>query len=294
MKLIPWRLRYIIQPFISIRYAYICKGWYFDFRKCSLVQPFINFLIIGTMKAGTTSLFRYLGQHPDIFTPHMKEAGFFLDRNNFDKNTTLNLSRYKVLKILLHGYKGERLIGDASTYYTKMPVEGSEVPENVMKSYPKMKFIYVVRNPLDRIVSQYLQHIKIKRFDCSFDDYLNRENTYLSRGLYCYQLGHYLERFEKKQFLIILYEEFIKNTSATLKKVVEFLEADQDYSFTGLDTVYNKSAHRESYTKSDLKFSKEQYDRIIIPIKEDVSKFEKFLNRPLDLWDLSKEKWQRK
>lgn len=288
---VPWRFKHLIQPFVSITHLYLANGYYLSLKTISIRKILPNFIIIGAQKAGTTSLYKYLSQHPDIFMSDIKEPGLFLDCNEFEKYTDLRLSQNKLMKVMLYGYSGQSVIGEASTYYTKAPIEGSEVPENVKSKCPDMKFIYMLRNPFARIVSQYLHYIERERFKGSFDNFLENEPTYLYRSMYYYQLKNYLKYFEKEQFKIIIFEEFIRNTPTVLKSVSEFLEiASITYNVI---PPQNKSRNILNCLEEDLKFNEEVYDKIIIAIKNDLNKMEKFLNRILGIWDISKKTWCR-
>ena len=99
-----------------------------------------------------------------------------------------------------------------------------------------------------------------------------------------------MEELIRKKVKIIIFEEFVSNPISTLKEIFEFLDLDPDVYESREFEVYNKSPE----LMDEPKFDKEDYDKIIKQIKEDVAQMEKFLGRSLDLWDLSEEKWVKK
>ena len=118
-----------------------------------------TFLIIGTMKGGTTSLHRYLRQHPDVFMPEQKELNFFLDEyagRPIDPPEERNWSRGLTwYERQFAGAEDERAVGEASANYTRYPTYPG-VAERIAKIVPEMKLIYLMRNPIDRVLSHYL------------------------------------------------------------------------------------------------------------------------------------------
>ena len=118
-----------------------------------------TFLIIGTMKGGTTSLHRYLRQHPEVFMPERKELNFFLDEYAgppIDPPEERNWSRgITWYERQFAGAEDERAVGEASANYSRYPTYPG-VAERIAKIVPEMKLIYLMRNPIDRVLSHYL------------------------------------------------------------------------------------------------------------------------------------------
>ena len=118
-----------------------------------------TFLIIGTMKGGTTSLHRYLRQHPEVFMPERKELNFFLDEYAgppIDPPEERNWSRgITWYERQFAGAERERAVGEASANYSRYPTYPG-VAERIAEVVPQMKLIYLMRNPIDRVLSHYL------------------------------------------------------------------------------------------------------------------------------------------
>jgi hypothetical protein len=259
-----------------------------------------NLIIIGAQKSGTSSLHHYLKWHPDIFMSRIKEPGLFLNPNYnrmreeyaSANEIRLGLSDANLMRAMLTFYNGEKVIGEASTHYTKIPEHGSEAPGKCKKINPDMKFIYMLRNPLERIVSQYLFSLRMQYVSLPFYNALKDDCLYLSISLYYFQLKNYLNNFDKSSFKIIIFEEFVSNPVLYLNEIFNFLNiSPESYPKTVGFPILNKSKNRESFNKSELKFPKEYFYEIIPKINENVKGIEEFLGRKIDIWDLSEEKW---
>lgn len=196
-----------------------------------------EFIIIGTQKGGTTSLFDYLAQHPGISMANRKETHFF------DKNYQKGLSFYKgyfPMKFLSRG----KMTGEATPYYVFYPPAAPRIKAEL----PDIKLIVLLRDPVDRAFSSYntrkwhenetansfeeaiaLEEERLKGEREKMEqnpDYYSwnyRWYSYLARGIYADQLEHYFQYFDKSNILILNSEDYFKDHLTTLKKVYEFL-----------------------------------------------------------------------
>src|SRR5919108_5987197 len=105
-----------------------------------------NLIIIGAQKCGTSALHHYLGLHPDIFMSHEKELNFFMQRKNWDKGRAWYESMFPC---------NATVRGEASPGYTDYPTE-PRVAERMHSLIPDAKLIYIVRHPIERMISQYV------------------------------------------------------------------------------------------------------------------------------------------
>ncbi len=193
-----------------------------------------HFIIIGAMKAGTTSLYHYLNLHPEISMSRIKETNFFCERN-FQKG----LDWYKKMFPANHDIKGE-----ASTNYSKYPSEKG-VPERIYQTLPNVKIIYILRDPINRLLSHV--HHNLLKGDESEEEYMgklrNPESHYISCSRYYMQLEQYIPFFPKEWILILTAEELRENTPGTMKKVFKFLNSNIiDY----YHPEYQKARHASS------------------------------------------------
>jgi len=191
-----------------------------------------NFLVIGGMKCGTTSLDHYLKAHPQISMPE-KEVDFF--SRNFD----FGLDWYESL----FEKKNDRIkvFGETSVSYTKYPLHKG-VPERISSSFPNVKLIYVVRDPIQRIISHYMHNVYADAEDRSLENILKdegHESLYVYFSLYYLQIEKYLEYFSENQFMIICSEDLRENNKrkTILKEIFRFLDVDATVQSTKFNEV---------------------------------------------------------
>ncbi len=182
-----------------------------------------DFLVIGCQKGGTTSLYTYLKDHPLIEMPKKKELHFF------DQNYSKGLKYY--LKAFPKITKKNVLTGDITPRYLSY----KKTAKRAYTHFPKAKIILLLRNPIDRAFSRYKNDYEMKMTTESFEECvenelaeigLKQENSdgYLQRGFYAKQLKKWLKYYPKEQFLILISEDFFKNTQECMNKIYTFLE----------------------------------------------------------------------
>lgn len=216
-----------------------------------------NFLIIGSAKSGTTSLYHYLSQHPQIYMSPVKEPRFFaLEGNNmgfgglgdqevFCRSSVTNIEDYQAL---FQGVKNEKAIGEASNLYIYDP----DAPKRIHDSLPRVKLIAVLRNPVDRAYSNYL-YLRRKGEEPlrDFAEALAEEPKrisenwihiwhYKQQGFYYQQLKRYFDLFDRSQIRIYLYDDLEKKTTNTLQDIFHFLGVDSGF-VPSTDVKYNIS-----------------------------------------------------
>ncbi|MDP3921352.1 MAG: sulfotransferase [Candidatus Omnitrophota bacterium] len=303
--------RYHRNPFLSPSRIYLGRGRCLELKQLRLRTVLPNFLIIGAMKSGTSSLHYYLGRHDDIYTPNLKEPGLFLDYSNeipivssmSANQIKMGLSNDQLLRTLLNGYHGEKMFGESSTFYTKAPYMGSEVPARLSKLCPDMKFIYLVRNPLARIVAQYRHHAAVAKQPFNggrpvaltqrpFNEELaENPGAYVELSRYFAQLNHYLRFFPKASFKVIVFERFVKNVPATLKNVFEFLGVESRQYDGGNFKVYNEGKQRTRKVFGEIRYSAANYVRVMSAVSPDLTELKHFMADDIPEWDISAAKW---
>jgi len=219
-----------------------------------------DFIIIGAQKAGTTSLYAYLCQHPQILSPASKEIHFFDgDRSpgedNFEKGESWYRSHFPRKSTL--GI--DKKTFEATPFYLFNPL----VPKRIFKLIPKVKLIVLLRNPTERALSHYFLEKRNNRESLPVLDALMAEDnrlesvikkkeyrnkafryhTYKSRGLYKNQIERYLNYFSRKQILIIDSEKLSSDTNNTLKQIFGFLDVDTKFVVNDL-TKYNIASNK--------------------------------------------------
>lgn len=188
-----------------------------------------DFMIIGAMKSGTTSLHAYLGKHPDIFMSKTKEIHYFAD----EKYLNYDLQWYKN-----HFVSNKKLVGTSPQNYTKRHHEFyKNIPERISKDIPKVKLIYILRDPIER----YKSHILENYFGESKNIILNNINTkhFEKTGLYYYQLQEYLKYFDLSQIHILTMENLKNNRLQTLNNIFQFLGVEEVHDESQFDFISN-------------------------------------------------------
>ena len=198
-----------------------------------------SFLIIGAKKCGTTSLFRYLCQHPNVGAPTWKEISYF--NIHFNRG---NLWYKSFFPMSLSKPKPQHLItGEATASYICDP----QAAQRIVATLPEVKLIALLRNPVDRAYSHYHHSKRIGREKLSFEDAIAQEKlrveqieresrelglksspayhyTYLASGMYAEQLTNWLKIFDRQQLLILKSEDFFDRPEAVFKQVLDYLK----------------------------------------------------------------------
>ena len=177
----------------------------------------VSVMIAGTMKGGTTALFHFIAQHPEICTSVRKEVHFF-DRPSFFHGKP-NYRRYHAW---FDPQPSHKILFEATARYMFLP----EYMEHIREYNPAMRIIIILRNPIDRAYSHWQMNTRKGRERLSFSEVLNRSRgkatEYTDRGYYVGQLEHMWQLFPREQTLILRNEELLYQRDATLKRVFEF------------------------------------------------------------------------
>jgi hypothetical protein len=155
-----------------------------------------DFIIIGAMKSGTTTLFRWLGEHPLVQLPTQKEPGFFSNERKWEHGVDWYRS-------IFPSTAGRPVTGEASARYTFLP-NAATCAERMMSVVPHVKVIYVVREPIDRLRSHYRHEVQRGRERRSPEDaLLDPDSAYVACSRYWSCLRPYVDRFSKDQILVV-------------------------------------------------------------------------------------------
>lgn len=208
-----------------------------------------NFLIVGASKSGTSSIYHYLRQHPDIYlSEKQKEGRYFSQMQNCfegpgDKNVETTVTRdLQSYSALFENCGNQKAIGDISPEYLFFFRESIPL---IKKTLGKdVKIIIILRNPVDRAFSGYTHFRRDRRETLSFEEALAAEPErksknwlwawqYENSGLYHEQVKAYLDNFQN--VLVLIYEDFKRNEQEVLREICRFLEVSDDFTF---DTSY--------------------------------------------------------
>jgi hypothetical protein len=196
-----------------------------------------NLIIIGGLKCGTTSIHHYLGLHPEIEMSKPKELNFFVKELNWD----LGLPWYR-------GRFDSRfpVRGESSPHYTNLP-HYQGVAERIHDNIPDARLIYMVRDPISRILSHWTHAVGAGYETRPMEEVLSRDDqTYVTRSRYWMQLQPYLELFDREQIAIITQEELQNDREGTMRRAFRFAGVDENFTSEQFDREWEKSSAKES------------------------------------------------
>jgi|SRR5215831_9053755 len=190
-----------------------------------------NLIVIGAGRAGTTSIHRYLGEHPEIFMAQDKELMFFVPELNWRRG----LAWYES-----HFPESRRVRGESSPQYT-VRARWPGAPERMAQVVPDAKLVYIVRDPIERMLSTYAVHLAYGLETGSLADAMVGSNgaLYVEASCYWTQLRYFLDNFPAEQVLVVDFDEFRRDRADSLSKVFRFLDVDPDFRSPTFDAVYN-------------------------------------------------------
>lgn len=204
-----------------------------------------NFFIVGAAKAGTSSIFRYMEQHPDIYFPRVKEPGYFAFAEadvNFQGPGDERLNNTVVTKLedyldLFGDVKSEKAIGEASVVY----LHSVDAANRIKDMVPEAKIIVILRNPVDRALSSYAHKIRdgYEEVGVFMDAFslgeerarLNWQHLWQYRDMsfYAEELERYFHAFPRENIAVYKYEELTNNPQKLLQNIFGFLEVDTSF-----------------------------------------------------------------
>ncbi len=179
----------------------------------------IDFIGVGAQKSGTSWAYACLYEHPEICAP-IKEIHFF-SRERFSKGLLWYEAHFTRCK-------PNTKCGEFSTSY----LYSVDAPEHIHASYPEVKIIAILRNPITRAISQYGNAIKAGEIKeaMSFETYMQTEPSVLEQGLYARQLTRYLSHFNRSHMCILIYEDIKKDPKKFMRDIFAFLDVDQQFT----------------------------------------------------------------
>ncbi len=218
-----------------------------------------NFIVIGAPKSGTTSLYYYLKQHPDVYLPVQKELHYF-SFNQLMKNTngpgdrqTLNslCANWSEYERHYSAVQGENAIGDISPSYMYFGVQ-----ERIRQELGLIKIVVMLRNPVEKAYSQYMHLIRDQRETLPFYEALLAEESrkeqgwsdfwrYAESSLYAERLQAYMNCFGRENVHVILFDQFIKESQSAMVSLFKFLGLNVNVTVNTQET-YNRTGKARS------------------------------------------------
>lgn len=203
-----------------------------------------TFLVIGAMKAGTTALYGMLDAHPEVFMSPVKEPNFFafagrdlnfqapIDRRPDGVNHTSVTDR-DAYEALFAGADPQQPRGEASHTSLYWP----DAAENIRRWVPDARLVAILRHPVERAYSEYMHFVRdgdepIRDFGAALDAESERIaanwalGRYVDRGRYDEHLARYLDRFPRKQLLVILHDDLVADPEGVASRLFRHIGAD--------------------------------------------------------------------
>jgi hypothetical protein len=197
-----------------------------------------NFIIVGAMKAGTTTFHEYLSEGEGVFMPR-PELKFF----STDADYARGMDWYESF---FAGSDSKVAVGERTTTYSYVP----SVAERIHRHLPDVKLIWIFREPVSRTYSHYWHSAKAGSETLSFEQAIARESErikkdifrgYAKRSLYAEQVERYLRYFSKEQMLFLLFEDFLREPANVLNRTLKFLNVDAIVRDPGIPKQNNPS-----------------------------------------------------
>jgi len=260
------KLKNFIKKFYQKFYYFLLKRHFYALT--SPLRIFPDFIIIGAVRCGTTSLYYNICEHPCILPAAFDELGFF------DSNFHLGYSWYKsmfptiIQKKYVEYKKKNCITGEDTPFY----IWNSIAAKRILKLLPNVKLIVQLRNPIDRAYSNYHVGVKYGNEKLSFEKAIewelkkikqeqiyekeneiakfNHPRSYLSKSLYAEQLKIWFELFPKENILITSTEEMLDNPVIAVNKIFQFLNVSK------YDLKNPQKRKIESYPKIEPKTRK--------------------------------------
>jgi hypothetical protein len=186
-----------------------------------------NFLIIGAAKAGTTSLYHYLRQHPDIYMSPVKEPAYYASAGAGTEPGSRAIRTHAEYERLFEAATTQRARGEASSQY----LNDKGAPDRIAADLRDVRLIVSLRNPVDRAYSSYLGRLAFGTERRRADEALRRGTYYFDSSLYYAPLTRYFTRFDRTRIKVLLFDEFVADASATVQDVCDFLGVERDFAF---------------------------------------------------------------
>ena len=202
-------------------------------------MPLPNFVIIGAARSGTTSLYRYLAQHPDVFTSGIKETNYFaweVERpvGGFAHRLDLMypIRSAAAYRAQFDEVSGQRAIGEASPRYLHVP----GVPERLTAELPDVRVVAILREPARRSYADYMVRRRKGIESRSFEEVVEEEAPHiheppppgsrpiLHHGLYHAHLRRWLSAVSRDRLLVLLHNDLVADPVGLFTRLCQFLE----------------------------------------------------------------------
>ena len=177
-----------------------------------------DFVIIGAMKCATSTLHVQLAEQPGFFMSEPKEPNFFSDDDQYALGERWYLD-------LFRDAPAGAMRGESSTHYTKLPTYPKTI-DRLVEVLPDARFVYIMRHPIDRLVSHYIHDWTERKITCPIDEAVDRHTDLIDYGCYAMQMRPWLDRFGSERILPVFLERLKADPQLALERVCRFLGYD--------------------------------------------------------------------
>lgn len=232
-----------------------------------------NFFVVGAPKSATSSLYRYLRQHPDIFLPRIKEPHYFSYPEVSDTyyRVPFITNENEYLK-LYEDMQDQKVAGDTSPSYLFYRVAA----QRIKRFAPNAQAIIILRNPVERAISHYQMDVRRGIQREALSTFLKKTESnrlcfkeYIEIGMYYEQVKNYLEKFGQGRVLVLLFDELSESLVRTLEKIYRFLGVKTCF-VPDLSARYN--THKMLKYKFMRTINKNQLVMVVAQLLPDVMK----------------------
>ena len=206
-----------------------------------------DFLIVGAMKAGTSTLHNILRHQSGVFFPKARANFFdiddfelhpeflpFIDKLDYDADFDFLVEKYR--RIFVDAGERQRVGGYENSY-----MAAAKAPQRIAALMPDVKLIFVLRDPVIRTVSQYYHFVRYGRVSQDFATTIaQRPLCLLKRSYYREQIARFLRYFRRDQMMFIVFEDFVRDVAGWTRRVMDFLHIEGDVDLAHINTHVNK------------------------------------------------------
>lgn len=239
-------------------------------------KPEIDFFVIGAARSGTTSLYRVLEQHPDVFVPTVKEPRFFAE--HWDRGWDWYTGLYK------DAPTGSKR-GDFSPNYTNSLDETSRIVPRLHAAYPDAKLIYMVRNPIACAISNWRMTAELLGYELPFGEALEHEDWALSvyhRACFFRQITPYRAAFGDDPILAVPLEGMRRESDAWILRIQDHI------GVSGQTTRFLKAnaSRRKPNRPAAPEIPRAERMKFLNMVGDDARAMLAFMGQPETLWAL--------
>lgn len=252
------------------------------FAALSSLSSLPNLVVIGAMKCGTTALHHCLGAHPDIGMSQQKELNFFFGPADPLDHCATGPNWYRGLE----WYAGQfdptaEVRGESSPGYTSP--DHPEVAARMAAVVPSARLIYLVRDPLERAVSQYRHHVADGHETRPYEQaLLAPASQYVTRGRYWDRLVPFLEQFPPVQICIVAQEQLRADPRRVLAQVFRFLDVDDTFWCAAFESIQ----HRANGTAPPVELDEPVRERLVDALRDDVDRLRALAGQDFPEWNI--------